>query len=279
MRKKKGTKIVKKYLTTGIIAIWLFSAGSVWAGNLVIKGSTTVLPIAQKIVEAYMKENPDVKISLSGGGSGDGIKAIIDGTTDIANSSRFIKDSEVSMAIERKTYPVPFAVAYDCIIPVVHPSNTVQNLTLTQLKDIYMGKIRNWKDLGGPSWPIVVISRDTSSGTYEVWESLVMKKERVFPAALLQASSGAIVQAVSKNKNAIGYVGIGYLDASIKAVTVNGIEGSAKTTLDGTFPISRPLFMFTRGWPEKDAASFINYVLNPEKGQLLVKEAGFVPLY
>ena len=106
-----------------------------------------------------------------------------------------------------------------------------------------------------------------------------MKKERVFPAALLQASSGAIVQAVSKNKNAVGYIGIGYLDASIKAVAVNGVEGSAKTTLDGTFPISRPLFMFTRGWPEKDAASFINYVLNPEKGQLLVKEAGFVPLY
>ncbi|MDD4463172.1 MAG: phosphate ABC transporter substrate-binding protein, partial [Desulfobacterales bacterium] len=165
------------------------------------------------------------------------------------------------------------------IVPVVHSSNTVQNLTLNQLKDIYMGKIRNWKDLGGPSWPIVVISRDTSSGTYEVWESLVMKKERVFPAALLQASSGAIVQAVSKNKNAVGYIGIGYLDASIKAVAVNGVEGSAKTTLDGTFPISRPLFMFTRGWPEKDAASFINYVLNPEKGQLLVKEAGFVPLY
>lgn len=271
--------MMKKTFAILLTVAWLFPAGSVWAGNLVIKGSTTVLPIAQKIVEAYMKDNPDVKISLSGGGSGDGIKAIIDGTTDIANSSRFIKDKEVALAVEKGAYPVPFAVAYDCIVPVVHSSNTVQNLTLTQLKDIYMGKIRNWKDLGGPSWPIVVISRDTSSGTYEVWESLVMKKERVFPAALLQASSGAIVQAVSKNKNAVGYIGIGYLDASIKAVAVNGIEGSAKTTLDGTFPISRPLFMFTRGWPEKDASSFINYVLNPEKGQLLVKEAGFVPLY
>lgn len=271
--------MMKKTFAILLTVAWLFPAGSVWAGNLVIKGSTTVLPIAQKIVEAYMKDNPDVKISLSGGGSGDGIKAIIDGTTDIANSSRFIKDKEVALAVEKGAYPVPFAVAYDCIVPVVHSSNTVQNLTLNQLKDIYMGKIRNWKDLGGPSWPIVVISRDTSSGTYEVWESLVMKKERVFPAALLQASSGAIVQAVSKNKNAVGYIGIGYLDASIKAVAVNGIEGSAKTTLDGTFPISRPLFMFTRGWPEKDASSFINYVLNPEKGQLLVKEAGFVPLY
>jgi len=270
---------MKKTFAILLTIAWLFPAGSVWAANLVIKGSTTVLPIAQKIVEAYMKENPDVKISLSGGGSGNGIKAIIDGTTDIANSSRFIKDKEVALAVEKSAYPVPFAVAYDCIVPVVHSSNTVQNLTLNQLKDIYMGKIRNWKDLGGPSWPIVVISRDTSSGTYEVWESLVMKKERVFPAALLQASSGAIVQAVSKNKNAVGYIGIGYLDASIKAVAVNGVEGSAKTTLDGTFPISRPLFMFTRGWPEKDAASFINYVLNPEKGQLLVKEAGFVPLY
>jgi phosphate transport system substrate-binding protein len=124
-----------------------------------------------------------------------------------------------------------------------------------------------------------VISRDTSSGTYEVWEEKVMKKERVYPGALLQASSGAIAQAISKNKNAIGYLGIGYVDKSVKALTVNGITGNAETTLNGTFPISRPLFMFTRGWPTGDALNFINYVLNPQKGQKFVKEAGFVPLF
>jgi phosphate transport system substrate-binding protein len=257
----------------------LLMAGTVHAGNLTINGSTTVLPIAQKVAEAYMKENPDVKISVSGGGSGEGMKALIDGTTDIADSSRFIKDEEVKLAVEKGRYPVPFAVAYDCIIPVVHPSNSMKNITLDQLKDIYMGKTKNWKEIGGPDLKIVVVSRDTSSGTYEVWESKVMKKERVYPGALLQASNGAVVQAVSKNKNAIGYIGLGYVNSSVKPLTTNSIMGSAKTTLDGTYPISRALYMFTQGWPSGDTLNFINYVLNPQKGQKYVEEAGFVPLY
>jgi len=255
------------------------TASMAWAGSIKMDGSTTVLPIAQKAVEAYMKGHPEVSISVSGGGSGNGIKALIDGATDIANSSRFIKDEEVKSAVEKGAYPVPFAIAYDCIVPVVNPGNTVANLTLEQLKAIYMGKITNWKEVGGASAEIVVISRDTSSGTYEVWEEKVMKKERVFPGALLQASSGAIVQAVSKNKNAIGYLGIGYVDKSVKALTVGGIVGNEETTLNGKFPISRPLFMFTRGWPSGDVLNFINYVLNPQGGQKMVKEAGFVPLY
>ncbi len=249
------------------------------AGNIVIKGSTTVLPIAQKVAEAYMKENSDVSISISGGGSGNGIKAIIDGSTDIADSSRFIKDKEVAMAVEKGVYPVPFAVAYDCIVPVVHPSNPVTDLSLEQLKGIYEGKITNWEELGGPDLKIVVVSRDTSSGTYEVWESKVMQKERVFPGALLQASNGAVAQAVAKNKNGIGYIGIGYIDDSVKPLTVEKVVGSAETTLNGTFPISRPLYMFTNKWPEGDVVNFINYMLHPEKGQKLVAETGYVPLY
>ena len=250
-----------------------------WAGNIVIKGSTTVLPITQKVAEAYMKEHPDVKISISGGGSGNGIKALIDGSTDIADSSRFIKDKEVKLAVEKGIYPVPFAVAYDCIVPVVHPNNTVLNLTLEQLKAIYKGEIKNWKEIGGPDRPLVVISRDTSSGTYEVWEEKVMMMERVFPGALLQASNGAIVQAVSRNENAIGYIGLGYVNPSVKAVMVNRIAGSAETTLNGTYPISRPLYMFTDGWPKGDTLNFLNYVIHPQKGQKFVSEIGFVPLF
>jgi phosphate transport system substrate-binding protein len=238
-----------------------------------------VLPIAQKVAEAYMKQNPDVKISISGGGSGNGIKAIIDGSTDIADSSRFIKDKEVKLAVEKGRYPVPFAVAYDCIVPVVHPSNQVMNITMQQLKSIYKGDIKNWKEIGGPDRPVVVISRDTSSGTYEVWHEKVMEKERVFPGALLQASNGAIVQAVSKNKNAIGYIGLGYLDKSVKDLMVDRVKGSAETTLNGLFPVSRPLYMFTPGWPKDDVLKFINFVVHPEKGQKYVGEAGFVPLY
>ena len=136
-------------LLISVIALTICFAGNlVWAGKIVIKGSTTVLPIAQKVAEVYMKDNPDVKISISGGGSGNGIKALIDGSTDIADSSRFIKQKEVKLAVENGRYPVPFAVAYDCIVPVVHPDNNLMNLTMAQLKDIYMGKIRNWKQIG-----------------------------------------------------------------------------------------------------------------------------------
>lgn len=251
----------------------------VWAGSININGSTTVLPIAQKVSEAYMKENPDVSISVSGGGSGNGIKALIDGTTDIADSSRFIKDKEVKAAVEKGRYPVPFAVAYDCIVPVVHPKNPLKDITLEQLKGIYMGKIKNWKELSGPDKEIVVISRDTSSGTYEVWEEKVMNKERVYAGALLQASNGAVAQAVSKNEQAIGYVGFGYLNKDLKGLSVDGVTGNEETTLSGKYPISRALFMFTQGWPQGDVLKFINYVLNPQKGQKYVKEAGFVPLY
>ena len=269
----------RSILIVAVAVVFCLAAPTAWAGNLVIKGSTTVLPIAQKVAEAYMKQNPDVKISIEGGGSGNGIKAIIDGSTDIANSSRFIKGKEVSLAVEKGRYPVPFAVAYDCIVPVVHPSNNLTNITTDQLKRIYMGQVKNWKEIGGPDSPVVVISRDTSSGTYEVWAEKVLKGEKVFPGALLQASNGAIVQAVSKNKNAVGYIGIGYISSEVKALKVDKIEGTPETTLNGSYPISRALYMFTPGWPEGDTLNFINYVLHPQKGQKYVLEAGFVPLY
>jgi phosphate transport system substrate-binding protein len=249
------------------------------AGSIQMDGSTTVLPIAQKLVEAYMKEHPDVNISVSGGGSGNGIKALIDGTANIANSSRFLKDEEVKLAFEKGVYPVPFAIAYDCIVPAIHPENLLTDISLAQLKAIYMGEIKNWKEVGGPDKEIVVVSRDTSSGTYEVWEEKVMKKERVYAGALLQASNGAVAQTVSKNKNAIGYLGIGYIDKSVKALTINGIPGNEETALSGKFPVSRALFMFTKGWPTGDILNLINYVLNPQKGQKFVRDAGFVPLY
>src|SRR5208337_4260363 len=161
-------------LMVAVCTMLFLVAGWAQAGDLTINGSTTVLPIAQKVAEAYMKANPTVKISVSGGGSGNGIKALIDGTTDIADSSRFIKDEEVKAAVEKGTYPVPFAVAYDSIIPIVHPSNPVKNLTVDQLKAIYAGEVKNWKEVGGLDKELVIVSRDTSSGTYEVWEVKIL---------------------------------------------------------------------------------------------------------
>jgi len=261
-------------LTTSI----LIASSQGVAGELVIKGSTTVLPIALKAAEAYMAENPDVKISLSGGGSGNGIKAIIDGTADIGNASRFIKQKEVDLAGTKQVYPVPFRVALDAIVPVINNKNNLSDLTMAQLRDIYMGKIKDWKELGGTPGKIVVISRDSSSGTFGVWKDLVMKKERVIPSALTVPSNGGIVQAVAGTPGAIGYVGLGYLNSEIKAVSVEGVPGTEETTLNGSFPISRGLFMFTKGWPEGDTMGFISFILS-KKGQALVKEAGSIPLF
>lgn len=261
-----------------LIALLAFSTGSAWAGKLVLKGSTTVLPVAQKVSEAYMAAHPDVKISLSGGGSSNGIKGLIDATCDIGNSSRFIKDKEVKLAVAKSVYPVPFRVALDCIVPVVHPDNPVADLSSGQLQDIYLGKVRNWKELGGADEKIVVISRDSSSGTFDAWKGLVMKKQRVIPSALTVPSNGGLVQAISTTRGAIGYIALGYITDSVKTLTVNGIPGSEKTTLDGTYPVARPLYMFTNGWPKGDTLNFINFILS-SPGQALVKEAGSIPLF
>ena len=255
----------------------LFSVGVACAENIVIKGSTTVLPIAQATLEAYMKANPGVNISLSGGGSGDGIKSLIDKSTDIANSSREIKDKEVELAKSRGVNPVATIVAIDAIVPIVNPKNKVKNLTVDQLSQIYQGKITNWKEVGGDNLQIVVISRDSSSGTFEAWGELVLSKAKVTPRAQMQASNGAIVQAVSKNKYAIGYIGIGYLNKTVKGLTVNGVQASAKTAISKEYPVARPLYMYSSGQPTGETAKFIKFVLSPT-GQKLVAKEGFVPL-
>ncbi len=274
MKQALKKKIV---FAVALALITFIGIGPAVAEQLVIKGSTTVLPAAQKIAEAYMQDR-SVSVSLSGGGSGNGIKAIIDGTTDIANASRFIKEKEVQMACGKGVYPVPFRIAMDCIVPVVHPGNPVSDLSLNQLAAIYKGEITNWKDVGGKNEKIVVISRDSSSGTFEVWGDIVLKGGRVMPAALTVASNGAAVQTVSKTTGAIGYIGLAYLNDSLKQVKVDGVQGTEATTISGQYAISRPLYMFTNGWPKGTVLDFINYVFSP-KGQKLVQEVGSVPVF
>lgn len=258
----------------------LFTGTSAFAAERIgINGSTTVLPITQKIAEAYMDEHPNVNISISGGGSGNGIRALVDGTTDIAQSSRWIKQSEVESAVKNGHYPVPFAIALDAIIPVVHSDNPVNNLSMEQLRAIYEGKIRNWKDVGGEDRDIVIISRDSDSGTYVVWNEVVLKGNRVSPRAQLLASNGAITQTVASNRNAIGYIGIGYLNDSLKSITLDGVQPTHDTAVTGEFPVTRTLWFFTDDWPQNETLKFINYALHPEKGQKLVKETGYIPLY
>ena len=260
-----------------IIAFLLISGASFAADSIVIKGSTTVLPVAQGTLEAFMKANSGVQMSLSGGGSGEGIKALIDKTTDIATSSREIKDKEIELAKSRGIHPVAHVVAYDAIIPVVHPRNKVQNLTVDQLSQIYQGKITNWKEVGGEDLKIVVISRDSSSGTFESWDHFVMKKAKVTPRAQMLASNGALVTAVSKNRYAIAYLGIGYVNKSVKPLQVNGITASLQTAMSKEYPFSRELYMYTNGEPQGAVARYIAFVKSVQ-GQKIVAREGFVPL-
>jgi phosphate transport system substrate-binding protein len=269
-------KILKKTVFV-IVAFTLISGVSFAGSSIVIKGSTTVLPVAQGTLEAFMKKHPEVQMSLSGGGSGEGIKALIDKTTDIATSSREIKKEEIALAASKGVKPVAHVVAHDAIIPVVHPKNKVKNLSIDQISQIYQGKITNWKEVGGDDLQIVVISRDSSSGTFESWDHFVMKKTKVTPRAQMLASNGAIVTAVAKNRYAIGYLGIGYVNKSLKPLQVNGITASIATALSKEYPFSRELYMYTDGNPAGDVAKYIAFVKSTEGQKIVVKE-GFVPL-
>src|SRR6056297_178236 len=179
-------------LLTVVMVISLFTGVVGAQENLTIQGSSTVLPIAQKAAEVYMENNSGVNISVRGGGSGNGIAALIDGAVDIADASRFIKEKEVNAAVENGIFPVPHRVAMDGIAVVINPANSVEELSLEDLKAIYTGKVTNWKEFGGEDMEIVVVSRDSSSGTFEVFNDIALGGERLFQGALLQASNGAV---------------------------------------------------------------------------------------
>ena len=266
-----------KKTVMAMVGFALMSSVAFASSSIVIKGSTTVLPVAQRTLEAFMKKNPHVQMSLSGGGSGEGIKALIDKTAAIATSSREIKKEEVELAQKKGVKPVAHVVANDAIVPIVHPKNRVKNLSIDQLSQIYQGKITNWKEVGGDDLKIVVISRDSSSGTFESWDHFVMKKAKVSPRAQMLASNGAIVTAIAKNRYAISYLGIGYVNKSVKVLQVNGITASVASALAKEYPLSRELYMYTDGETKGDVAKYIDFVKSVEGQKIVVKE-GFVPL-
>jgi phosphate transport system substrate-binding protein len=246
-------------------------------GAITIKGSTTVLPIAQATAEAFMNKNPGVTISVQGGGSSVGIASLLDGTTDIGDASRPIKEAELQKAVSRGIKPKANVVAMDGIAVIVNPSNNVTGLTLQQIKDIYTGKISNWSALGGNAGKIVVISRDSSSGTFEAFTEKALHGEKTRSDALLQASNQAVAQTVSTTPGGIGYVGLGFISPKVKALTVEEIECSKQTVLLGKYPIARPLFMYTNGEPKGVLKAYIDFVLSRE-GQQIVEEQGYVGL-
>lgn len=248
--------------------------------SISVKGSDTILPVAQAEAEEFTNETGKI-VSVTGGGSGVGIAALIDGQVDIATASREMKDDEIKSAEGKGINPVETTIAYDGITAIVNPSNPVSNLTFDQLRGIYDGNITNWKEVGGEDKPIAVISRDSSSGTYEYFKETVLKGNEFTPKALTQGTTGGIVGEVSQNPSAIGYIGYGYLDESVKALSLDKGNGSISPTLksimDGTYPLSRPLYVYTNGEPSGMKKEFIDFVLS-EKGQSTVSKVGYIPL-
>ncbi len=274
----KSINYIVTFLLTGLFILGT-TGPALGAGNeLTIKGSTTVLPIAQTTAEVFMDRNPSVNISVQGGGSGVGIASLLDGTTDIADSSRTIKEGEIARANELGIHPHETVIAMDGIAVIVHPSNRVNHLTREQIKAIYTGTVSNWSEVGGDNKKIVVVSRDTSSGTFEAFESLTLDKEKVRPDALTTASNQAVVMTVASSPGAIGYAGLSYVTKKVKPVKVDGVECTRQTVISRSYPLSRPLFMYTNGTPEGLTRQFMDFVLS-EEGQKLVEEEGFVGIH
>jgi phosphate transport system substrate-binding protein len=271
-------KIMKKAIFTAAFLAGIASfAPAQAADKIVIEGSTTVLPIAQKAAEVFMDKNPAVDISVRGGGSGVGIASIIDGSCDIGDASRPMKDAELQKAADKGKDPKVHVVAMDGIAVIVNPSNSMNALTKKQVRDIFTGAVSDWSEVGGPGGKIVAVSRDSSSGTYEAFGELALEKKKVRPDALMQASNQAVASVVAKTPGAIGYVGLGYITDSVKAVTIDGVVASKETVLSNKYPLSRPLFMYTNGEPKGTVKAFLDYVLSAE-GQKIVDEEGFVAL-
>lgn len=270
---------MKTFLVILLVAFLAFNVSPLNAEKkIVLDGSTTVGPIAKAFAEYYMALNKEVNITVSESGSGNGAKSLINGACHIANMSRFMKDKEFKAAAEKGIFPVAHVVALDGIAMIVHPSNPVKEITTDQIRDIYMGKITNWSQLGGPNRAIVLISRDTNSGTYETFEKLVMKKAKIVKGCEYVGSNGAVRGRVQSTPTALGYVGLGFLDKTVKGLKVNGIYPSNKTIATGTYPIARPLFMFTNGYPKMGSVvyQFVTLYLT-QKGQEIVKRIGFIP--
>jgi phosphate transport system substrate-binding protein len=252
-------------------------------------GSDTMVNLALAWAEAYQNLHPEVSISVTGGGSGTGIAALINGSTDIANASREMKEEEFQQAEERGITPVEHVVALDAIAVMVNPNNPVNQLSIPQISDLFSGRITNWREVGGEDRPVVLASRESNSGTYVYFLEKVVREgdpesqDLFSPEALLLPSSEIIGLEVSQNPNAIGYDGLGYVTPRQKTVRVAASEAgpfvppTIDTVKDGTYPIARPLYMYTRGEPTGAIREYLDWITS-EDGQKIVAELGFVPL-
>lgn len=267
-----------------LVVILMLVGISIFATEtLVIKGSNTIFPIAQLWIEELQKMY-DIKITLEGAGSSTGIAALFNGTTDIANASRWLKEKEILRMHKEGKYFVPFIIGYDGIAIIVNKKLGIDNITLEELKDIYTGKIKYWAQLNPnlPKKPIIAYSRNTASGTFETIEKIVLKGHKMAPTVRVVESTQLEVDSVTNNPYAIAYIGLGYVTNDVKVLKVEDVIPTKASILSGDYPISRPLFMFidaTKGLPNKGPIKlYINFAVS-KKGQDLVEKAGYIAAY
>ncbi len=278
---------MKKSLITIVGAACLTAVmglSPVFAGDtLQVKGSDTLVHLSSSWAEKFMEKKPASEVAITGGGSGTGISALLNGTADLANASRKMKDLEKDKIKSQGFEPVEFIVAKDGIGVIVHPSNPINQLNMNQIKQIFTGQVNNWKKYGGPKAKILLYTRDSSSGTFAFFQKRVLKKKDYSVRARRLASNSAIVESVSKDVNAIGYVGLGYVAEAgdrVKALKVREGDGPAvsptqETVKNDTYPISRGLQVYSKGQPKGLAKEFVDYMLSAE-GQQIVNDRGFV---
>jgi phosphate transport system substrate-binding protein len=273
-----------------ILAVALSSSLALAAGgSLQIKGSDTMISLGQAWAEAFMKKNPAAMMAVTGGGSGTGIAALINGTCDVAESSRSMKPAEMVQAKSKGITPKEFKVALDGIAVVVNPKNPVSRLSFEELRGIFMGSLTDWKQVGGKPGQIVVLSREVNSGTHIYFKEHILRRgkekgpEEFAPTALLMSSSQAIADEVAKNPNAIGYYGMGYISPKQKVIAVakeeqgRYVKPSIEDVRKGRYPISRPLFWYTKGEPQGTVKAMLDFVFSKE-GQEIVSKLDFVPV-
>lgn len=245
--------------------------------QITVAGSTTVLPIAE-IASEKIQEAEGIHALVSGLGSSAGIEAVMNGTADIATSSRDLTADEEASGLLKKT-----VIAHDGIAVIVNPDNPVSQLSLDQLRGIFAGQITNWSELGGPDETILVVNRDEASGTREAFKTIVMQGTSFDKRAAVLPGTGQVRDVVSRTKNAIGYISLGFVDSEfskekVKALDIDGVTPSEESIQDKTYPIARDLFFFTRGVPTGDAATFVKFVLSDEM-DATIREAGYLPLF
>ncbi len=247
------------------------ASGSDLSGSLSLSGSTTVLPIAQEAADMFMENYPKVTVNVQGGGSSVGISNVAEGIVDVGDSSRELNNDESSKGL------VDHKIAYDVIVVITNKNVPVENLSADQVKGIFTGTIKNWQEVGGPDAPITVVVRDSSSGTREMFDEKALQKQKPLSGAIETNSNGIMRQTISSTPNAIGYVSLGYADGSVKLLDYGGVAGNQANALNGSYPLSRYLHMFTKGEPSDLAKAFIDYVLsNDFQNQVVSKE--YIPI-